>query len=159
MHSKLYLQQQEEMSIITYTRILINPVDVSLVQEFRWEWHKVKGHEKLKQGRGTEERVQFPHHSHQSCTSIFSCFPYFMPLPTEINIMIRVQNQIRERPWISSKLYPQNESGLQENFICNYFRASMSTLFSLMFEIVGSFFMQCSCFFKKLFTLQPKMIF
>lgn len=45
-HSNLYLRQQEEMSIITYTRILINPVDVSLVQEFRWEWHKVKGHEK-----------------------------------------------------------------------------------------------------------------
>ena len=45
-HSNLYLRQQEEMSIITYTRILINPVDVSLVQEFRWEWHKVEGHEK-----------------------------------------------------------------------------------------------------------------
>lgn len=45
-HSKLYLQQQQEMSIITYTRILINPEDVSLVHEFRWERHKVKGHEK-----------------------------------------------------------------------------------------------------------------
>ena len=92
-------------------------------------------------------------------TSIFPCFPYFVPLPTEINMMMRVQNQIRVRPWISSKLYLQNESGLQENFICNYFRASMSTLFSLMFEIFGSFIMKCSCFFKKLFTLHPKMIF
>ena len=46
-HSKLSkLQQQQEMYIITYIRILINPVDISLVQAFSWEPHEVKGHAK-----------------------------------------------------------------------------------------------------------------